>query len=176
MSICDTATRLEDNGFSADLLKQAGGSFKAQMSICDTATSLEDNGYSADLLKKAGGSFKAQVRMLSTLDSLEEIGFDEKQSEKLFKGYNKNGANQELLLININKLLSKNFNFEEVSCILAGSDRMGKTIQNAVTQLCLHLKEIEQKPNEYIVHFVRQCRKDTNRTFVANEFLSKNPL
>ena len=85
-------------------------------------------------------------------------------------------AQKVALLINIQKLINSNFNLDEVSCILAGSDTMSISIQNAVTQLCIHLQQQEHKSNEYIVHFVRRGRNDSNRTSVVNDFLRQHSL
>ncbi len=53
---------------------------------------------------------------------------------------------------------------------------MSISIQDAVTQLCIHLQKQEGKSNAYIVHYVRRGDKDSNRTSVVNEFLRQHPL
>ena len=47
---------------------------------------------------------------------------------------------------------------------------MSLEVQNLVTELCVHLKDKEQKSNEYIVNYVRRGTNDCNRTKRAREF------
>ena len=174
-TIVDTAKALTAEGFIAErILSGNAGSGIAQGTIVDTAKALTAEGFIAEkFLQGDGASHAAQSIMLTTILTLRELGFANYQICKLMCGSNLGAKSQMHLLINIKSLINQAHTLSDVCKILAGSKSMSVVIQDAVTNLCIDLKN-KKRSNAYIVEFVHRGRSDTNRTKVAKDFINSS--
>ena len=88
------------------------------------------------------------------------------------KGNNACGKNQKIVVTSAQLLLENKFLHGEVTKILSGSNSTSGKILKTITRICLKLKK-EGKSNEFIVHYVRQGDKDSNRKKVVNDFIQE---